>query len=58
MFGCIVIEIGFKSNEYAYFYVRIDEHLHGLFHVLLKLGMKSVERAVDGNGCILCIYVV
>ncbi len=38
--------------------VRVDKHLHGALHVLLELGMKSVERAVHGNSRVLLVDVV
>ena len=38
--------------------MRIDENLHGFLHVFLELGMKPVERAVDGYCYILHIDVV
>ena len=42
----------------TYSYVRVDKDLHGLLHVLLELGMKPVERAVDGYCGILHIDVI
>lgn len=38
--------------------MRVDEHLHGSLHVLLELGMKSIQRAVYGDCRILFVNVI
>ena len=41
-----------------YVFIWSVQVLHGLLHVLLELGMKPVERAVDGYCGILHIDVI
>lgn len=48
-----------KSNtNLTYPNVRMNQHLHGFFHVFLEFWMKSVKRSVDRNGHVWRIDVI